>query len=115
MLGNRLIEWGKLDARELGVRLREAMSRRAVELILTLTNMLEHFAYTPDFWVLEVERQILRLELSLENPVSLVPNDFGDSVSPTVQLRLVQEVLHCYGQLLTPWDSIFEVARQHGR
>jgi hypothetical protein len=108
-LGGYLTEWGKLPFSDFEYQLNILMCQNISRLIASLENRILTAIDAPKFWVECVRKFIRCLEYDMMD--LQIPTDLTNGRTSEEAKQLAQRVILNYGQLLSWWPAIVEVAR----
>ncbi len=108
-LGSYLTEWGKLPFSDFEYQLNILMCQNISRLIASLENRILTAIDAPKFWVECVRKFIRCLEYDMMD--LQIPTDLTNGRTSEEAKQLAQRVILNYGQLLSWWPAIVEVAR----
>jgi len=72
-------------------------------------ELLQQYEYSPDFWANDLESYANNLRGALLAKESIVPFDLKDSEAP---LKLAQQLIYQFGELLHWWPDIVKATKQ---
>jgi hypothetical protein len=111
-LGRFLQELAALPPADFEARVRTVQQLRTLAFVTLLENQLRLHDSTPTFWAEDVRSLIALLWRSTRADDAIVPRDLRDTAGAEAALRLCQELIGRFGQLLEGWPTIVDAARR---
>jgi hypothetical protein len=113
-LGSHLTEVTSMTSRDFEEYIRLSLWRQAGHLIAQREALLRENGEQPDFWAADLHEENLITENALMEPDYVVPIDLPECLPRPERLRKAQEMIRCFGDLVSWWPDIVERAKEIG-
>jgi len=111
-LGEYLMDLGKIPLEDFEMLFLAKTWKAKSEYLHHLESVLKFYRESPDFWAVDVRKQLLSLREGLAQKDFSIPRGLKKNTSDDELRKLNQRMISRFGKLLIYWPEMFQTARE---